>query len=269
MNNITLVVQETQYHKLAEQAVINTLRHIDVKEVLTFSNKSIVAGERLVSVEPFPSVEAYCQYMLTGWLDHVTTDWVLFVQWDAMATGLMPWDQKFLDYDYIGAPWPWYQDNQSVGNGGFSFRSRKLLQALQDPRIIMVPNDSASMYEDRAIGIGYRPLLENEYQIRYAPRNLAAEFSYELGNYQPSFGFHGVWNIIRCASPDTVDFYIKNMDYTGWNHYKWHHVLFELTRANAGEYFDFVLEKMQTYSPELVNPVIEWLAKEDYTRDIF
>lgn len=269
MNNLTLVVQETQYQNLAARAVTETLKHIDVKEILTFSNRSIVAGERLVHTEHFPSVEAYCQFMLTGMLEYVNTDHILFVQWDAMAYNSQQWTDLFLEYDYIGAPWPWYADHQCVGNGGFSLRSRRLLDALQDPTIKMIPGLDTAIHEDRAIGMHYRPYLESKYGIKYPNRVIAAQFSYELGPCVPSFGFHGAWNVIRFADTDTVDYYIQNMDYSGWNQYKWHHLLFEIGRKNNGDYFDFVLDKMQTHSPELVEPILAWLSNENFTSDIF
>ena len=269
MKNITLVVQETQYHTLAARAVEETLKHIEVDEVLTFSNQPIVAGERLIKIEHFPSVEAYCQFMLTGMLEHLTTDHLLFVQWDAMAYDQTKWTDEFLNYDYIGAPWPWYGDLSCVGNGGFSLRSRRLLEALQDPKIKMIPNDDTAMHEDRAIGLRYRPYLESEYNIRYPRREVAAQFSYELGPFQNSFGFHGIWNIIRLADDKIADFYIENMNYQGWNHYKWHHVLFEIGRLNNSVYFDYVLDKMQKHSPDLVESVLNWLSREDFNQDIY
>ena len=37
--------------------------------------------------------------------------------------------EDFLDYDYVGAPWPKEQNDNSllVGNGGFSLRSKKAM----------------------------------------------------------------------------------------------------------------------------------------------
>ena len=39
------------------------------------------------------------------------------------------WRPEFLDYDYIGAVWPHVLDKYNVGNGGFSLRSKALLEA--------------------------------------------------------------------------------------------------------------------------------------------
>jgi hypothetical protein len=54
------------------------------------------------------------------------------------------------------------QRRDACGNGGFSLRSRRLLQALQDPRIAL------SVVEDETICRTFRPLLERDYGIRFA-----------------------------------------------------------------------------------------------------
>ena len=60
------------------------------------------------------------------------------MQWDGYAVNPGAWDAAFLDCDYLGAKWSWHKDAMRVGNGGFSLRSRRLLLALQDPRIELV-----------------------------------------------------------------------------------------------------------------------------------
>ena len=260
--SITLVTQETMYHELAARALAETLKHIDVTEVLTFSNKPIMSGARNVHVDHFPSVTEYCEFMLRGMLAHVTTDHILFVQWDAMAYNKSMWTNEFLKYDYIGAPWPWASPGTNIGNGGFSLRSRKLLEALQDHRIKMDANDPNAVNEDQVIGHAYRQYLEDQYNICYPDASLASQFSYELGNYNPSFGFHGPWNVIKLADMDTVNFYLDHMSYAGWNIHKWHHMLLALTDRGCFNSIVDVMDQFEKHSPELVAPTVEWLKQE-------
>ena len=49
--SITLVSQETMYHELAARSITETLKHIDVDEVVTISNKDFYPGARHVPVE--------------------------------------------------------------------------------------------------------------------------------------------------------------------------------------------------------------------------
>ena len=260
--SITLVTQETMYHSLAQRALTETLKHIDVTEVVTFSDKEILPGAKLVHVDHFPNVSEYCEFMLRGMLEHINTDHILFVQWDAMAYNKAAWTDDFLKYDYIGAPWPWYPVGKNVGNGGFSLRSRRLLEALQDTKIQMDPAIPEAVNEDQVIGNYHRPYLEQHYGIKYPETGIAAQFSFELGQYYPSFGFHGPWNVIKLSDMDTIDFYINNMNYQGWNIHKWHHLLFELVARSCFDHIPYAIDQLWQHSPDLVLPVLEWLAKE-------
>lgn len=257
--SITLVTQETMHHALAARALTETLKHIEVSEVLTFSDRELLPGARNVYVDHFPSVNDYCEFMIKGMQEHITTDHVLFVQWDAMAYDQTMWTDEFLKYDYIGAPWPWEHEGRNIGNGGFSLRSRRLLDALKDPAIQL-----GGINEDQVIGQNERTYLEQEHKIKYAPTALAAQFSYELGQYSPSFGFHGPWNVIKFSHRDTVEFYITHMDYTGWNIYKWHHVLEAVEQAKYYDLIPGLIGHLRTNSPDLVLPVFQWLASESH-----
>lgn len=260
--SITLVTQETMYHKLAARALTETLKHIEVDEVLTFSDQEILPGARNVHVDHFPSVVEYCEFMLRGMREHVTTDHVLFVQWDAMAYNGAAWTDDFLKYDYIGAPWPWKSNGQNVGNGGFSLRSRRLLDALADPAIQMDAANPDAVNEDQVIGQSSRPYLETRYGIRYPETGLAAQFSYELGQYYPSFGFHGPWNVAKLADMSTLDYYCEHMSFKGWNIHKWHHWLLALTERGCYNNVSMSMDQLELHSPELISPVVEWLASE-------
>ena len=92
--------------------------------------------------------------------------------------------------------WHWHDDGMRVGNGGFSLRSRRLLEALQDPRIALADA------EDETICRTFRPLLEREYGIRFADESLADRFSFEAAYpVGRPFGFHGLFNFCRVVPP--------------------------------------------------------------------
>src|SRR5205809_7332428 len=84
------------------------------------------------------------------------------------------WDAAFLQRRYIRAPWSIALDNLTVGNRGFSLRSRRLLEALQDLRIEVALN------EDQEICGRFRELLEREHRIRFGTSALARSFSFEI-----------------------------------------------------------------------------------------
>jgi Tfp pilus assembly protein PilF len=83
-----------------------------------------------------------------------------------------------------------------VGNGGFSLRSRKLLIALQDPRVALDGN------EDETIARSCRPLLEREHGIVFGSEALADAFAFEAAYpVGKTFGFHGLYNFCRVVPP--------------------------------------------------------------------
>jgi hypothetical protein len=124
---------------------------------------------------------------------------VLLVQWDGYVVNPAAWRAEFLECDYIGATWFWHDDGMRVGNGGFSLRSRKLLDALQDSRILLTEA------EDVTICRAFRPLLERDHDIRFAPEALANAFAFEAAYpIGMPFGFHGLFNFSRVVTADEL-----------------------------------------------------------------
>jgi hypothetical protein len=133
------------------------------------------------------------------------------IQADGYAVNASAWTDHFYEYDYIGAVWPKEDDGRNVGNGGFSWRSKKLSKALIDIRSKYSLEDivseirstdywqdkffGQSIPEDNFIAKIYRPKLEAEYGVRFAPPAIADQFSIETNAKSPwlgrSFGFHG------------------------------------------------------------------------------
>lgn len=147
-------------------------------------------------IEPLASREDYSRFMLRELAAHIETSHALCIQWDGFVLDGTRWNPAFLNYDFIGAPWPHFEDEYKVGNGGFSLRSRRLLDACAS-----LPFDGAKP-EDVVISRLCRPLLEAR-GIRFAPENIALEFAYERTNCSGrEFGFHGAFNLVRYLSPD-------------------------------------------------------------------
>lgn len=137
----------------------------------------------------FRDVGEYSNFILMNLVDYIDTTHLLLVQWDGFAVNAEKWDDEFLRYDYIGAPWPQFNAPQNVGNGGFSLRSRRLMEALRDPRLTL--HDP----EDVCICLTNRAVLEERHGLRFAPADIAASFAYERGPVPgPTFGFHGLFN---------------------------------------------------------------------------
>lgn len=140
-------------------------------------------------IDPLRSRADYSRFMLQQLCHHIETSHALVVQWDGFVRNGQAWRDEFCNFDYIGAPWPQYNDNYRVGNGGFSLRSRKLLCVTD-----AIGDDDEP--EDSAICRTHRLQLEKRYGLRFADVDTAARFSYERGaSTGDQFGFHGVFNM--------------------------------------------------------------------------
>ncbi|MEY8847444.1 DUF5672 family protein [Psychroserpens sp. XS_ASV72] len=150
------------------------------------------SDDRIVKIPKIDTIEAYSEFMIKHLDTYVDTDFVLTIQYDGFIVNPEQWKQEFLQYDYIGAPTKW-----GMGNGGFSLRSKKLLQLLsEDDHITFVHP------EDIRICRTYRSYLESK-GIKFAPLELAHDFSVENGIWNHQFGFHNAdisaWEIEKFA----------------------------------------------------------------------
>ncbi|MBI3633927.1 MAG: GNAT family N-acetyltransferase [Candidatus Vogelbacteria bacterium] len=169
-----------------------------------------VGDKRRVEISPLNSIEAFSEFCIRDLYKYVETDFVLLVQYDGFVINPESWEDNFLKYDYIGAPWlvdNWSIDNFDfpeklyghlvVGNGGFSLRSKKFLETSAR----LADEGALKKYhpEDVALCVWFRHLVESE-GIKFAPPEVAARFSVEGDEhvYKKQFGFHGLqWEYIR------------------------------------------------------------------------
>lgn len=162
---------------------------------------------RCVTIPAINSIEDYSRFCLTQLHEYVDTNHVLVVQHDGFVLNPSAWRDEWLEFDYIGAPiqiGEWTVDRHDVpqtetgslvvGNGGFSLRSKKLLDltaslAATGDFILTEPEDWAICYTEKT-------KLET-LGIRFASVPVAERFSFEgrspdYYKYVDSFGFHGL-----------------------------------------------------------------------------
>lgn len=116
--------------------------------------------------------------------------------------------KPFLKYDWIGAPWPDGQNDNSVGvgNGGLALRSKsKMIECLEKvPPSKLELNSSTRDYMDGLEYLG-KPMKHPPEDVYYsktmidysigvvAPRHVAELFSNECKHHKHTFGEHQVW----------------------------------------------------------------------------
>jgi len=194
------------------RALETTLAQVDVATCKLFTDSLVCPDHPGITVVPIARItssEAYSDFLLTRLVDHVETSHCLVIQWDGHVVDASRWRPDFLDYDYIGASWPQFSDGHDVGNGGFSLRSRRLMEACHDPRF------KACHPEDIAIGRDNRAWLESK-GMRFAPRELADMFSAErAGDISTSFGYHGAWLMPRAIGVEAFWGIYRDLDDRG------------------------------------------------------
>src|SRR5262245_34746274 len=175
-----------------------------VKLVASDRPARLPAGFDFVSIPPM-DVLGYSRFMLTDLHRCFDTSHCLVVQSDGFVVKAGCWRDEFLQYDYIGAPWPesvqvlpdnWtLQLNRNrVGNGGFSLRSHALTEC--SAKIDFDALDFPLKSEDLVIcHFLYEEMRAQG--IVFAPPDLAATFSIESPGalygqrIDAVFGFHG------------------------------------------------------------------------------
>lgn len=82
-----------------------------------------------VKIMPLQSLIAYSVFMLTRVHEYIDTPNVLIVQRDGWILNLQSFDPAWLELDYIG---PLFVQYDKVGSGGFSLRSKKIMQEVSE-----------------------------------------------------------------------------------------------------------------------------------------
>jgi hypothetical protein len=209
LSAITLLCVETRNPALAHFAIQKCIKQARFGKVVLITDLAQLSDRlndqkvaRLQDIEyiqapPIQTTKDYSDLLLTGLRQYVTGTHVLVIQWDSFILHPQLWTDDFLQYDYIGAVWP-HHPNTPVGNGGFSIRSVKLLEALGNPKI------TKHHPEDFCICVDNKAPLESEFGIRFAPTNVAEQFAVERGDWHPAFGFHGFFNFGKALKQDEL-----------------------------------------------------------------
>lgn len=127
--------------------------------------------------------------------------------------------EDFLDWDYIGAPWPEYQNDNKigVGNGGFSLRTKKcMLDVIEKISIndTVFNSDTINYMKNTGQTIGPEDVYFTLNMINYnignvADRDVSSLFSTELIYNINSLGGHNFW-----------------LSTTNWKDYLYKHIFF-------------------------------------------
>jgi len=250
MKKITVVVVGNTHQKGMRFAIDRTLENTpDVESVLQVGNIPLGYGHHVYIRDNF-NVDDYSYFMIKNLWAHIKTEFVLVVQYDGMAANKLAWSDDYYNYDYIGAPWPdrftWIGADEKVGNGGFSLRSARLLEALRDPFIKLDTNSNRLRNEDAVICQGHSSFLRKKYDIKFATIEVANKFSHEWCNPTgETFGFHGAWNFPLFFDEDICLKYLLDIPKEHWYNDKLQMLEMICRKKDYGKLWNAIMHKVK------------------------
>jgi hypothetical protein len=158
--------------------------------VIFFTNHNIIMdGVTTQLIREIKSKDDYSHFLLKEAYKYISTKFVLVTQHDSWVLNSDCFDEELYEYDYAGALWI-ENDGLANGNGGFSWRSHRLMEVVAKDKLI-----NATAPEDVALCRVYRRYLENNYYLSWAPDEICEKFSFELRSpLQRTFGFHSYFH---------------------------------------------------------------------------
>lgn len=204
---VALAIADTQSYVLANNAIQACTMRFDFKQVYVFTDAPQHWPQyQTVSVPKMRGIEDYNRIILDELPKWIEEDFCVICQFDGFILDASAFSQDFYNFDYIGAVWPDYP-NDRVGNGGFSWRSKKLMQAVATLSHLRQPGEAEDLFICRRL----RPELEARYGCVFADEQTAQRFSYEIiPHSQSSFGFHGIFNLPMVYRND-LQFLVENL----------------------------------------------------------
>tara|TARA_Y100000114_G_C11644952_1_gene271220 strand:+ start:57 stop:767 length:711 start_codon:yes stop_codon:yes gene_type:complete len=208
--DVTLVAIDDKNTQIFRNIIEAISIYIDFGDIKIFTSKVNKKLDKYVTkINPINNICQYNRFVIKELYKYINTSFVMIIQPDGYPINIKAWTSEFLDYDYIGAPWIWAPQERRneicpagscVGNGGFSIRSKKLIEMVACEfdyesynsafKRNKVPFQPDSLPEDVYICKKLSKELKQN-GIKFAPCELAKYFSVENAIFQDQFGFHG------------------------------------------------------------------------------
>lgn len=153
----------------------------------------------------------YSYFLMYNLDDLIETDFCLTIQSDGFIVDESYWNEDFLKFDYIGAPWTNFNQENCVGNGGFSLRSKKFLNCCKkleykhdvqfQPHIpagkLVTPEDwfcCVHSYKNMvSMGVKFAD-IHTAYSFSVEHPSIFKTYNRSKIETYKSFGFHGAFN---------------------------------------------------------------------------
>jgi hypothetical protein len=199
LSNVTLIAYDnTEY----PERTVSAMRHC--RQEIEFACAVIVSNttprnlqDEVFELVPDCGYRAAMDFEVNRIHRYVETDFALFVSHDGYIQNPSAWQDEWLCFDFIGAPWPQWlcgrlsDPSHRVGNTGFCLKSKRFMQLCFEFGANFDPSTPGDVYTSDTI----RTQLEKS-GMKYAPIEIASDFSWELNTEEfpkgrfDAFGFH-------------------------------------------------------------------------------
>jgi hypothetical protein len=188
---ITVIIADTKNYGRAAYAIVKTLEQIKPARTIWLTDIDYDHPDvEVVKIPPIKDKADYSRIMTKDLTKYFETPYCLTIQHDGYCIHGDAWNDEFYKCDFIGAPWVYPDSERNMGNDGFSLKSKRLCDILASDPFIEIVEPC-----DEILGRLYRRYLEQKYDIKYAPEELADTFSYELRTpICKTLGFHGYFH---------------------------------------------------------------------------
>ena len=187
--NITLVAMSSVRIEETIQAFLYSMKDIKFGAVRFITHErpsNLPENIEYCNIEKINNIDEWNYAIIYKLTQYIDTDYCLLIHDDGFVVNPDCWRDEFLDYDYIGAPWPLPNDNFSyrdinnnlirVGNS-VSLRSKKLIDVPNKLNLEWKPFHGY-YNEDGYICVNYRHKYLQE-GCKFADIDVAKYFSHE------------------------------------------------------------------------------------------
>ncbi|MCM1144307.1 MAG: hypothetical protein NC318_08035 [Blautia sp.] len=188
--NVTLAAMSSVNLYGTIHALEYSMRGIEFGDVVLITHRKplfLPRGIRYRHTSKLKDIDAFNYKMVYEIADYIDTDYVLLVHYDGFVVHPESWRDEFLQYDYIGSPWPLptndyaYRDAKGeicrVGNS-VSIRSKRLLEFPRQAKLRWEKMEDGTYNEDTFLCCKYKNVIEDA-GMQFAPIEVAKYFGHE------------------------------------------------------------------------------------------
>ena len=209
--NVTLAAMTSVKISETIKALEYSMQHIEFGEVVLITHRKPFSLPKDITYKhtsKLTDIDCFNYKMVYELGDYIDTDYVLLVHYDGFVIYPQSWRDEFLEYDYVGSPWPipkpgtkhCYHDVDGnlcrVGNS-VSLRSKRLLEFPRKANLKWEMDEDGFYNEDIFICCMNKHKIE-EAGMKIAPVEVAKYFGHEhlvpeTEDVDKPFVFHKWW----------------------------------------------------------------------------